>query len=363
MIYLTNLNLNGNELQNAVIQPLAVAPANPRLGQIYCDSADSRIKWFNGTKWMVVGVVVESSSANGSIIVDGQEMTVYTLPKASATELGGMKVGKGLVATDDGVVSVDVVNNLTTDDTEKALSAAMGKSLKDSIDRITTDIGDLGGGDMLKATYDASNNGVVDDSEKLGGQLPSYYAKAADIPTISTDISADANSDTKIASPKAVKSYVDTKISATYKPAGSIATVGELGDLVESNLGYVYNFTSEFTTTENFVEGAGKIYPVGTNVVIVNSDSAYKYDVLAGFVDLSGYQLSVSAVKSTTFEISTSQTSNSMTVTGTLVVGVTVIDTVTKEVVMCDVDINDMLVTVSVSSNPTNTLKVVVAYV
>ena len=35
-----------------------------------------------------------------------------------------------------------------------------------------------GSGDMLKATYDADNDGVVDDAEKLGGQAPSYYATA-----------------------------------------------------------------------------------------------------------------------------------------------------------------------------------------
>lgn len=32
-----------------------------------------------------------------------------------------------------------------------------------------------GVGDMLKTTYDADDDGIVDDSEKLGGQLPSYY--------------------------------------------------------------------------------------------------------------------------------------------------------------------------------------------
>ena len=41
-----------------------------------------------------------------------------------------------------------------------------------------------GTGDMLKATYDVDGDGVVDDSEKLGGQLPSYYAKAADMPSV-----------------------------------------------------------------------------------------------------------------------------------------------------------------------------------
>lgn len=33
-----------------------------------------------------------------------------------------------------------------------------------------------GASDMLKITYDTNNNGTVDDSEKLGGKLPSHYA-------------------------------------------------------------------------------------------------------------------------------------------------------------------------------------------
>lgn len=41
-----------------------------------------------------------------------------------------------------------------------------------------------GTGDMLKATYDADGDGIVDDAEKLGGQLPGYYAKAADVPNV-----------------------------------------------------------------------------------------------------------------------------------------------------------------------------------
>ena len=41
-----------------------------------------------------------------------------------------------------------------------------------------------GAGDMLAATYDADGDGIVDDAEKLGGQLPGYYAKASDVPNV-----------------------------------------------------------------------------------------------------------------------------------------------------------------------------------
>ena len=41
-----------------------------------------------------------------------------------------------------------------------------------------------GTGDMVRATYDADNDGIVDDAERLGGQLPAYYAKASDVPNV-----------------------------------------------------------------------------------------------------------------------------------------------------------------------------------
>lgn len=40
--------------------------------------------------------------------------------------------------------------------------------------------GGTSGGDMLKSVYDLNNNGIVDNAEKLGGQLPSYYQPKTD---------------------------------------------------------------------------------------------------------------------------------------------------------------------------------------
>lgn len=44
---------------------------------------------------------------------------------------------------------------------------------------ITAQVVAIGAGDMAKAVYDADNDGVVDDAEKLGGALPAHYASAA----------------------------------------------------------------------------------------------------------------------------------------------------------------------------------------
>ena len=85
------------------------------------------------------------------------------------------------------------------------------------------------------------------------------------------------------------KTQVDGMVSAVYKPAGSVA-FASLPTLAASVLGNVYNVTDAFTTTSDFVEGSGNSYPAGTNVVVISpSSGTYKFDVLAGFVDLSGY--------------------------------------------------------------------------
>lgn len=78
-----------------------------------------------------------------------------------------------------------------------------------------------------------------------------------------------------------------TDISTAYKACGSIDSVPSLA--AEYIVGDVLNITAAFTTTEDFVEGAGKQYPAGTNIVKVNVNSAEKWDALAGIVDLSNY--------------------------------------------------------------------------
>lgn len=83
-----------------------------------------------------------------------------------------------------GLENTTIVDNLESEAADSALSAKQGKVLNDSIKRITTDIGNLGGGDMMKATYDKDDNGKVDiaeDAEKLGGKTPDQYAEAGHV--------------------------------------------------------------------------------------------------------------------------------------------------------------------------------------
>ena len=55
-----------------------------------------------------------------------------------------------------------------------------------------------GAGDMLMATYDTNGNGIVDDSEKLGGVAADQYALKTEIPTYTMSATDDGNGNVTI---------------------------------------------------------------------------------------------------------------------------------------------------------------------
>jgi len=59
--FLVSLDLTKNELQNAVIQNLATAPASPVAGQIYYNTNDNELYFYNGSAW-------ESTQAESEVL-------------------------------------------------------------------------------------------------------------------------------------------------------------------------------------------------------------------------------------------------------------------------------------------------------
>lgn len=105
MNFLVNLNLNKNELQNAVIQPLSTAPASAVQGQIYYNTVDKVLYQYDGTNWKQIG-------------------TTYVLPAATTSTLGGVIVSTGLSVDAGGNTTVDYgSSNPAMDGTASAGSA------------------------------------------------------------------------------------------------------------------------------------------------------------------------------------------------------------------------------------------------
>lgn len=62
--FLVSIDLNKNELQNAVIQNLGTAPSSPSAGQIYFNTGDGEIYYYDGASW--VSVLNESEVLYGT---------------------------------------------------------------------------------------------------------------------------------------------------------------------------------------------------------------------------------------------------------------------------------------------------------
>ena len=81
-------------------------------------------------------------------------------------------------------------------------------------------------------------------------------------------------------------------VNGAYVFKGSIAfaSLPAISGVTASDVGNVYNITDDFTTTADFIEGAGKKYSAGTNVAIANvgttSLPTYKFDVISTFVNV-----------------------------------------------------------------------------
>lgn len=176
---------------------------------------------------------------------------------------------------------------------------------KDELPTNTSDLTNDGeDGTSPYATEDyVDNNGGKIDSISVNGTAQTIDANKnvdIDVPTDLSDLTNTGND------PYAQMSDVAAAVVGALKPKGSV-TFANLPALTAANLNTLYNVTDSFTTTSDFVEGAGKSFPAGTEVAIINNGSDaspdYKYSVYSGFIDLSGYWAITDLVAITTAQI------------------------------------------------------------
>ena len=109
--FLVSIDLNKNELQNAVVQNLGTAPSSPVEGQIYYDTGDDTIYFYNGTAFQSVGGDVESIIAGDAISVSGTtDITVNVLYDDTTIGLSG----GNLQVKDGGISNTKLANSSVT---------------------------------------------------------------------------------------------------------------------------------------------------------------------------------------------------------------------------------------------------------
>lgn len=240
----------------------------------------------------------------------------YSLPNATTTTLGGVKIGTGLSVGADGTASV----SQTYIDGRVNAVGDQKYALKSDVPGMTpmataSEAGKVYAvakeeGDSIKGTVKYSEGtGLVltDISAQTVKQTNLEKALSDKIDNAAQDASAAKQASTQNAEAitnniysKAQtysKTEVDDKVSAALTsaivPKGTVA-YASLPTPAKANLGYMYNVSDAFTTDERFVEGASKKYAAGANVYVVavssGSSTEYKFDAFMGFVDLSGYQ-------------------------------------------------------------------------
>lgn len=164
--YLNNIDLNKNQLQNGVIHVLATSPSNPVEGQIYYNSTDNRLYFYDGTNWIDASGDIKSvttQTANQVTITDPNGPNpVLDIVTGAVTNGGTALVTSGDIYTyiTNAVASVSITINGTANEVEVTTDGT-GQTFGDG-DTITVGLpNDITIGNNLTVTNDLTANGNV----------------------------------------------------------------------------------------------------------------------------------------------------------------------------------------------------------
>lgn len=150
--WFNGINLQQNQLENAVIQNLASDPSSGKAGQIYYNTADKGYKYHNGTAWVSISAdAVKSIIAGDGLTSSGTDTVTISLGTPSSSGSGSNTFGSnGLTATSHthqvmlpdastsakGVIEIATDTEATTGtDTTRAINAKqLAAAKQDAID-------------------------------------------------------------------------------------------------------------------------------------------------------------------------------------------------------------------------------------
>lgn len=181
MNYFNNINLNQNELQKAVMHPLAQPPADPKQGQMYFNTGNKKLYYYNDTKWVAVNDIDLSNYATIAQLNNKLDKQTTTDSNTQVYAVTG-DTQKMINAT-----SAATGNTVVLRDANGKLQVAAGAVAADAVNKGQMD-------DAIAAAVEAGVSGCERTSNKVG--------------TIT-----DPGNDTQYPNTKAVVNYVKSQVS------------------------------------------------------------------------------------------------------------------------------------------------------
>ena len=287
--FLTPIDLNKLELQNASIQNLATDPSSPVTGQIYYNTSDTKLKVYNGSSWSTVGNTQEEIEdyVDGLIAAGGGISVSYddggntlTIANTGVTSLIGTS-GEIDVSASVGAVTISLPSTISADLDGTAASATYavtaGTANSVAADSVTL-------GTDTTGNYVASISGTANEIEVSGSGegaavtvgLPNDVTIAGDL-TVSGDLTISGSA-----------TYVNTEIielddntivlNANATTASENAGIEVERGTVETNVSLLWNESSDTWTLTNDGTNYHSITRKHSEDVGNNSDTVFAVD-------------------------------------------------------------------------------------
>lgn len=367
MKYLSPIDLNKCELQNARIHNLGTAPSSPVEGQIYFDSTagDKSIYFWNGSSWIDVGGDIRSVTGGDAISVTGtRDLTVSA--KYDDVMIG-VNGSDQLFIKDTSITNAKLVNSSLTVTAGNGLANGGSVSLGGSV---TLNVG-AGTGITVNANDVAIKNaGSLTDNtismwdDSNGQFVDSSISDDGTTVTISNNLTVSGtityiNSNTVEIGDNIILLNRDE----TGTPSQDAGLEIERG--TSTNVSFLWDESSGYWSTVNEEFHIGSIPAAGGSYtgdkILVSDGGQVEYlttdELAADIIGSTGYAATGPGTGGTSWAVTHNLNSRDVLVQ--------VYDAATYEQVMCDITRNDVnIVTLNFCSSQTaNSLRIVISKV